>query len=650
MRLGRILKLLKMKRQLAQLVETILSTLSAMFWLSVLLFILIYTLAICTVQFVGRTDIYPKHEFDNKLFFGDMVAAGVTGLNLAMLEDLEIGRAILKYQPLYALGIGVYVGIASFGIMNAIIGVIVTKTSAAAEELESENAAHFRKRQMIVVKSISELIYAIDVDRDGTVSPEEIEAAEDDRELMGVLEHMSLPFSFSLTELHTMLDKDGDGALTKLEFFTGMRRLIFSNEFQRQCLVSLSSAQIKRKLFEVKSELEDGFKGLTSRLDTLLENAGKAPPDIPPTDPPPACPSWSKIPFADDMLGQDMQKLPTRPTSASRPKPLERPTSAVSRCAVSEQSTGASMGWEVQEHGASMGWEVQEHIDSPALHQKLDTLSSAVQLQEEALLSLHHKFDALNLDSRCEGREPVAPELPFRQVSPVPEFNQIVLMQEDILALIEEKFAAPALHKQNDFTAMSQDIKSMKEAFLTFSQSAIRTSEEIHTLPGASNSPPVLGDQTGTLSPLEANVAQQNWSRDLPKLQELQQSMQESPQWLHTAHITAMRSPNAPQLRLPAQLPEEDATVDHHTRPAAMPGAMPGAIAAELVAGAVAGAMPFAMGRSGVVSGASSDTHEPQIRTSLQAAKISPSPAALAFAASLSTRPASAGAVRRFQD
>merc|ERR1719326_1108005 len=117
-----------------------------MFWLSVLLVIMIYTLSIVTVQFVGNQgDLYPKDELDVEKYFGDMVTASVTGLNLAMLNDFPtVVRAMLKRQPHFCIGIMAYVGIASFGIMNAIIGVIVTKTSEAADELEKDDEARFR--------------------------------------------------------------------------------------------------------------------------------------------------------------------------------------------------------------------------------------------------------------------------------------------------------------------------------------------------------------------------------------------------------------------------------------------------------------------------------------------------------------------------
>lgn len=264
-RLARILKLLKAKRELMMLIEGILSSIRSMFWLSILLSILIYTVAIVFVKFIGRSDAYPDGEFDQKFYFGDMTSASVTGLNLALMTDWSyVFRPILKRQPFIALGIGAYVGISCFGIMNAIIGVIVTRTSKAAADAAEEDETSHRETQMLFVESIKDIIYEIDTDGGGTVSPEEIAAAQDNEQLLECLSYVDLPPQFSMLELHCMLDKDGDGELSKAEFAQGMRRLIWCDDFQRQCLLMLAIAQVKRKNYDMKVDFE-------MRLDTLIE-------------------------------------------------------------------------------------------------------------------------------------------------------------------------------------------------------------------------------------------------------------------------------------------------------------------------------------------------------------------------------------------
>lgn len=325
-RLSRILKLLKAKRELMMLIEGIFSSIRSMAWLSVLLGILVYTVAICFVQFIGRTDVYDDDDFDNKKYFGDMVKASVTGTNLALLLDWPIiFRPILKRQPHLAVAVGMYVGVASFGIMNAIIGVIVARTSAAAKAAEEEDNLAFMKRQMAFVEDIGTIIYEIDTDGDGTVSREELEEAGDNEGLMDALCSVELPAGFDMLELHCMLDKDGDGELTKSEFQQGMRRLIFSNDFQRQCLMMLAVAQQKRKLCSLRSWLETEFENFGKKFeampDIIIEKVQEKFDGMIPEPPPPGEPTMTASDFEKEFVCTKCKKkkVPTRPATLENP-------------------------------------------------------------------------------------------------------------------------------------------------------------------------------------------------------------------------------------------------------------------------------------------------------------------------------------------
>jgi len=236
-------------------------------WLSVLLGILIYTVAICFVLFIGSSDAYPPEEFDNKMYFGDMVAACMTGLNLALMSDwVYVIRPLVKYQPHFALCITIYVGIASFGIMNAIIGVIVARTSQASKEAEVEDHIKHQNEQMEFIAEVSQIVYELDCDGTGSISREEMKEADQDEDLREALDMVELPFAFKMSDLHTMLDKDGDGELSKSEFYIGMKRLIFSNEFQSQCLIMLAIAQSKRRVTDFRYMAEENFGGIHAQM------------------------------------------------------------------------------------------------------------------------------------------------------------------------------------------------------------------------------------------------------------------------------------------------------------------------------------------------------------------------------------------------
>jgi len=479
-RLGRILKLLKMKRQLKLLVESIVNSLGAMAWLSVLLAILIYMLAICTVQFIGTADMYPKKEFDNKKHFGDMVSASVSALNLALLDGFgDTVRAIVKYQPMYAVAILIYVAVSSFGIMNSIIGVIVTKTSEATEQLEQETEDTYRKAQMAFVNDLTTIIYEIDEDGDGTVSPEEIEAASDNKELLQCLEKIDLPFGFKLIDLHTMLDQDGDGELTKMEFFVGMRRLIFSNDLQRQCLLSLSMAQSKRKLWELRVEMEDRFTSVSSKLDSLLANAGVAQPSC---SPPPGDPKSRVIDAGEDgdepfehvlEVGGECSTTNLRhslPYTLIDTTAFEAAQGVTSACDSDNRQSTEDCGH--REPTAPRAVSASTIVRPGSAASTNCTVASnfdQISLLGDDLRALHDKLDSLDLNIRVQNEAIVAQPAPL---SPgFDAYDQIALLGDGVLAMNRKfddlKFSDQIMQMEKYFKSMNQNMQWLRGAIQT---------------------------------------------------------------------------------------------------------------------------------------------------------------------------------------
>jgi hypothetical protein len=186
-----------------------------------------------------------------------------------MTDWYAVYRSVMEEQPLFGVLIMIYMAISCFGIMNAIIGVIVTRTASAAKDAEEMDQLAYREMQMGFVEELKDVIYEIDEDGSGTVSAEEMESLSDNEQLISTLQEIELPVGFSINELHCMLDKDGDGELDKSEFAMGMRRLIWCNDFQRQCLLLLAVAQQKRKLYETKSELTAIMQNIGKKVDAM---------------------------------------------------------------------------------------------------------------------------------------------------------------------------------------------------------------------------------------------------------------------------------------------------------------------------------------------------------------------------------------------
>jgi len=154
----------------------------------------------------------------------------------------------------------------SFGLMNALIGIIVEQTTAATARMEELDNEEKRQQQLGRVQELIDVVSKIDESNDGQISIEEMEAAKDNEDLNRILRSIDLPPGFSVSDLHLMLDENGNGTMSQEEFVEGMYQLIFCNEFQSQCVAKLSVAHIKKCVFELRRDFFEEMKMMRQQV------------------------------------------------------------------------------------------------------------------------------------------------------------------------------------------------------------------------------------------------------------------------------------------------------------------------------------------------------------------------------------------------
>merc|ERR1719468_1380259 len=86
-------------------------------------------------------------------------------------------------------------------------------------------------------------------------------------DITALVKDVSLPVGYEVTDCHAMFDRDASGSITEQEFVEGMGRLIFSNEFQRSCMVQSSIADVLVEMKAVEQRLLLRIGELESTLD-----------------------------------------------------------------------------------------------------------------------------------------------------------------------------------------------------------------------------------------------------------------------------------------------------------------------------------------------------------------------------------------------
>jgi len=265
LRLIRMVKILRMKRELMALITGIIASVRSMCWISLLLLGIIYTCGIFCATMIGQADYGEEWAVDN--YFGSLPLSMMTLFNMCILDQWSTIITPVSHVQWYIIPFFlVFLVMTSFGLMNAMIGIIVEQTTSATQRMNEADKDAERQERLLKIQSLLDVVGEIDQEGDGNITMEEFEEAENNPRLRDILASIDLPPAFSCTDLFVMLDKEGDGELSAQEFFNGMYQLIFCDDFQNQCLAKLAVAEIKMAIFRLKKEIGEDIKRFTQEL------------------------------------------------------------------------------------------------------------------------------------------------------------------------------------------------------------------------------------------------------------------------------------------------------------------------------------------------------------------------------------------------
>jgi hypothetical protein len=260
LRLLRMVKLLKMKKELITLVEGIVGSLKSMCWIAMLLLVIVYGFSIFYARVVGGFD-YPGTYMNEQ--FGSLPQTMLSLFNVAILDTWgSYVRPFFEHQ-IYLVAVSlIFVVLTAFSIMNAIVGIVVEKTTAAATAMAEQEILEKKLKQHQMAEDVVAKLNEIDQNGDGTIDYDELVSWEsmlaenDNPQATDMLESIELPNHFKMGDLHRMLDANGDGCVNAPAFLQGLDRIIDVNGFFDLCNNQLGMGYIKRRLHRVKKAMD----------------------------------------------------------------------------------------------------------------------------------------------------------------------------------------------------------------------------------------------------------------------------------------------------------------------------------------------------------------------------------------------------------
>lgn len=251
-RILRILRVLRANENLKLLLEGLMGAGKAMIWVSLLLALLIYSSSIFCVTFFADVPTTSKLKFE------DLGQAAFTMFTLCIVADwTDVVTPVIEQHWWASIFFVTFAFIATFGILNLIIGVITERTNFVQRD-HAKWVTHKKKESMIrSIADIADIIFSERKDQDAdTITKEEmieiVNSEEHGEKIQQLLETVELPIGYEVTDCHTMFDRDVSGTITEEEFSLGMGRLILSTDFQRSFIIQNSIADVMAKVAEVE--------------------------------------------------------------------------------------------------------------------------------------------------------------------------------------------------------------------------------------------------------------------------------------------------------------------------------------------------------------------------------------------------------------
>lgn len=270
LRIFRAIRLLEIKQELLVMVAGLGSSLKAMVWIILLMIVVIYMSAIFMMSAVESVDYGADYIKDiRELYFSSLGQSMLTMFNICITAMwVEVAQPVFEKQVGVFLFLVIYVFVTTFAILNIIIGVIAERVMAAQADFDQSVEDKAKQKLMSGILVLADAIF--ENDDDGGVEMHEMEKlVEDKPELMKLFIDCDLPRGFTISDLHLIFDEKYGGTVDKEEFVTGMFRLIFNNEFQRDCCTLLTVAQVKAEVKTVVTELKDE---LERHMDSMVRH------------------------------------------------------------------------------------------------------------------------------------------------------------------------------------------------------------------------------------------------------------------------------------------------------------------------------------------------------------------------------------------
>jgi len=229
-RVARIIRVFRFFRELRMMVYSIIGSVKSLFWAIMLLFVILFTVAVYLTQIV--TDYRTEPEADAALVSRlRMYFSTLWESIFYLLQSITGGTSWGDItMPLLDLGTGYGVLMSFFmcftllAVLNIVTGIFVEGAIQRAESDKDQMIQHELEQETGKVQQLQDVFEEIDADASGYIDLEEFEILVADERVKAYFRTMGLDISTAY-HLFRLLDLDNSQTVSRSEFLMGCLRL-----------------------------------------------------------------------------------------------------------------------------------------------------------------------------------------------------------------------------------------------------------------------------------------------------------------------------------------------------------------------------------------------------------------------------------------
>mmetsp|Transcript_57781 Transcript_57781/g.89893 ORF Transcript_57781/g.89893 Transcript_57781/m.89893 type:complete len:713 (-) Transcript_57781:22-2160(-) len=287
------LRLVKSLRELWLIISGMAEMFKAVVWVMLLLVIILWVFGILLTIAIGHSDEffnYSASEWDKDAYFGTVPKSAYSLFQIMTFDkwSSSLIRPVFEVYPWIFVIIVPFMCIATIGLLNIIVGVVVETTLMSATSNEEREAKELQKMHAKVMESLKVVFDEADTDGGGMLDREELRRALKKPTVRGRMQLLDIPPK-DLDMLFDTLDEGGTGEIKTEQFFRGCSRLRgpalacdmhrMSVDFSRYItrtdslveLSKLTNEKLDALLTDIESVDRDIVRGIIDNVDPILK-------------------------------------------------------------------------------------------------------------------------------------------------------------------------------------------------------------------------------------------------------------------------------------------------------------------------------------------------------------------------------------------